>query len=152
VDVGLGADALGEISQFKSHCAAEILQVVDAKHLGEGWQDAPAARPRLSDEELRAKIDDTEKKIRALQEEEQQSGVILTAAQQDEIESFRGEMIRLRQELRAVQRSLREDVESLSTWVKIANIWAVPVLIALIAVVVALLRRSRIARGAARPA
>jgi len=107
---------------------------------------------RAKEQELRAKIDDTEKKIRALQEEEQQSGVILTAAQQDEIESFRGEMIRLRQELRAVQRSLREDVESLSTWVKIANIWAVPVLIALIAVVVALLRRSRIARGAARPA
>jgi ABC-type uncharacterized transport system involved in gliding motility auxiliary subunit len=107
---------------------------------------------RAKEQELRAKIDDTEKKIRALQDEEQQSGVILTAAQQEEIENFRGEMIQLRQELRAVQRSLREDVERLSTWVKIANIWAVPVLIALIAVIVALLRRTRIARGAARSA
>jgi ABC-type uncharacterized transport system involved in gliding motility auxiliary subunit len=107
---------------------------------------------RAKEQELRAKIDATEQKIRALQEEEQQSGVILTAAQQEEIENFRGEMITLRQELRAVQRSLREDVEGLSTWIKIANIWAVPVLVALIAVAVALVRRARTARGAARPA
>ncbi len=107
---------------------------------------------RAKEQELRAKIEATEQKIRALQEEEQQSGVILTAAQQEEIESFRGEMITLRQELRAVQRSLREDVEGLSTWIKIANIWAVPVLVALIAVAVALVRRARTARGAARPA
>ena len=84
----------------------------------------------------------------ALQEEEQQSGVILTAAQQAEIESFRGEMITLRQELRAVQRSLREDVERLATWIKVVNIWAVPVLIALLAIAVALVRRARTARAA----
>jgi ABC-type uncharacterized transport system involved in gliding motility auxiliary subunit len=54
-------------------------------------------------------------------------------------------MIDLRQELRAVQRSLREDVEGLSTWVKVINIWAVPVLLALIALVVAWWRRARAA-------
>jgi ABC-type uncharacterized transport system involved in gliding motility auxiliary subunit len=104
---------------------------------------------RAKEQELQAKIDETQKKIRSLQDEEQQSGVILTAAQQEEIENFRGEMIRLRQELRGVQRSLRDDVEHLSTWVKIVNIWAVPVLIALIALGVAVYRRLRIARGAA---
>ena len=104
---------------------------------------------RAKEQELQAKIDDTQTKIRQLQDEEQQSGVILTAAQQDEIENFRGEMITLRQELRGVQRSLREDVERLSTWIKIVNIWAVPVLIALLAIVVALVRRARTARGAA---
>jgi hypothetical protein len=61
-------------------------------------------------------------------------------------------MINLRQELRAVQRSLREDVERLSTWIKIINIWAVPVLVALLAIGVALWRHARTARGAARPA
>jgi len=103
---------------------------------------------RAKEQELRAKIEETERKIRALQEEEQQSGVILTAAQQQEIESFRGEMITLRQELRAVQRSLREDVERLATGIKIVNIWAVPVLIALLAIALALVRRARTARGA----
>ncbi len=104
---------------------------------------------RAKEEELKSKLDETQKKIRSLQDEEQQSGVILTAAQQNEIDNFRGEMIRLRQELRGVQRSLRENVESLSTWVKIVNIWAVPVLIALVAIVVALVRRARTRRGAA---
>ena len=75
--------------------------------------------------------------------------MILTAAQQAEIEDFRGEMITLRQELRAVQRSLREDVESLSTWIKVVNIWAVPVLVALLAIGVALWRHARTARAAA---
>jgi ABC-type uncharacterized transport system involved in gliding motility auxiliary subunit len=103
---------------------------------------------RAKEEELKTKLDDTEKKIRSLQDEEQQSGVILTAAQQNEIDNFRAEMITLRQELRGVQRSLRENVESLSTGVKIVNIWAVPVLIALVAFVVALVRRARTRRGA----
>jgi ABC-type uncharacterized transport system involved in gliding motility auxiliary subunit len=99
---------------------------------------------QAKEQELQAKIDETQKKIGSLQNEEQKSGVILTAAQQQEIDNFRGEMIRLRQELRGVQRSLRENVEHLSMWVKIINIWAVPVLIALIALGVAVYRRLRI--------
>jgi ABC-type uncharacterized transport system involved in gliding motility auxiliary subunit len=107
---------------------------------------------RAKEQELQAKIDDTQTKIRQLQDEEQQSGVILTAAQQDEIESFRGEMITLRQELRAVQRSLREAVERLSPCIKIITLGAVPVRVALLAIGVALWRLARTARGAARPA
>jgi ABC-type uncharacterized transport system involved in gliding motility auxiliary subunit len=103
---------------------------------------------RAKEQELLARIDATEGKIRQLKEEEQQSGVILTAAQQEEIENFRGEMIRLRQELRAVQRSLREDVESLSTWIKALNIWAVPILIALLAAGLAGFQRMRATRAA----
>ena len=60
---------------------------------------------RAKEQELLSRIDETEAKIRKLKEEEQKSGVILTAAEQQEIDSFRGEMIRLRQELRGVQRS-----------------------------------------------
>jgi gliding motility-associatede transport system auxiliary component len=102
---------------------------------------------RAKEQELQAKIDETQKKIRSLQDQEQQSGVILTAAQQQEIDNFRGDMVTLRQELRGVQRSLRENVEQLSTWVKIINIWAVPVLIALAALALAVYRRLRISRA-----
>jgi ABC-type uncharacterized transport system involved in gliding motility auxiliary subunit len=108
-------------------------------------------RFRAKEQELLARIDETQSKIRQLQEEEQQTGVILTAAQQEEIESFRAQMIGLRQELRGVQRSLREDVERLATWVKVINIWAVPVLLALLALMVAWWRRAR-ATSAARHA
>jgi ABC-type uncharacterized transport system involved in gliding motility auxiliary subunit len=107
---------------------------------------------RAKEQELLARLEETEAKIRALKEEEQQSAVILTAAQQAEIESFRAEMLTLRRELRDVQRSLRENVEGLSTWIKALNIWAVPVLIALLAAGLAWFQRHRARRAAATPA
>jgi ABC-type uncharacterized transport system involved in gliding motility auxiliary subunit len=103
---------------------------------------------RAKEQELLARIEDTQGKIRALKDEEQKSGLILTAAQQDEIENFRAEMINLRRELRGVQHSLREDVEGLSTWIKALNIWAVPVLIALLAAALAGFQRLRATRAA----
>ena len=103
---------------------------------------------RAKEQELLARIDETEAKIRELKDEEQRSGVILTAAQQEEIDNFRAEMITLRQELRAVQRSLHEDVERLSTAIKALNIWAVPVLVALLAAGLALFQRLRATRAA----
>ena len=111
-------------------------------------EQAAEYRYRAKEQELLAAIEATEAEIRRLKEEEQQTGVILTAAEQQKIEAFRAEMIRLRQELRAVQRSLREDVERLATWVKVVDIWAVPVVIALIALVVAGWRRLRRRRAA----
>lgn len=104
-------------------------------------------RFRAKEQELLAKIDQTEAKIRTLKEEEERTSVIMTAAQQEEIDRFRAEMIPLRQELRAVQRSLHEDVERLATWLKAFNIWAVPVLIALLAAVIAWLQRIRRSRS-----
>lgn len=106
---------------------------------------------RSKEQELLTQIEETERNIQGLQDEEQQSGVILTAEQQSEIENFRAEMIGLRQELRGVQRSLRQDVEALATKLKFLNIWAVPLVIALIAIGLALFRQMRALRFAARP-
>jgi ABC-type uncharacterized transport system involved in gliding motility auxiliary subunit len=103
---------------------------------------------RAKEQELLSRIDETEANISKLKEEEQKSGVILTAAEQQEIDSFRGEMIRLRQELRGVQRSLHQDAETLSTRIKALNIWAVPVLIALVAAGLAGFQRIRATRAA----
>ena len=83
-------------------------------------QDAEI-RFRAKEQELLGRIKATQDKIEALQQEEQSSGVILTAEQQAEVDDFRAEMIGLRQELRGVQRSLRQDVESLATQVKLAQ-------------------------------
>jgi ABC-type uncharacterized transport system involved in gliding motility auxiliary subunit len=106
---------------------------------------------RAKEQELLGKIEGTQAKIQALQEEELQGGVVLAAEQQAEIDDFRAEMIALRQELRLVQRSLRQDVETLSTWVKIVNIWAVPLVIGVVALILALVRRTRAIRFAAAP-
>jgi len=106
---------------------------------------------RSKEQELLTQIEETEGNIQALQDEEQQSGVILTAEQQSEIENFRAEMIGLRQELRGVQRSLRQDVEALATRLKFLNIWAVPVVIALFAIGLALFRQMRAWRFATSP-
>lgn len=106
---------------------------------------------RSKEQELLAEIEKTEQNIQKLQDEEQQSGVILTAEQQTEIEDFRADMIGLRQELRGVQRSLREDVDALDTRLKFLNIWAVPLVIAMIAMGLALFRQMRTWRFAARP-
>jgi ABC-type uncharacterized transport system involved in gliding motility auxiliary subunit len=110
-------------------------------------QDAEI-RFRAKEQELLGKIKETQDKIAALQQEEQSSGVILTAEQQTEIDDFRSEMIGLRQELRGVQRSLRQDVESLATRIKLLNIWTVPILVALFAIGLALVRKVRAARFA----
>ncbi|MGH6921023.1 MAG: GldG family protein [Geminicoccaceae bacterium] len=110
-------------------------------------QDAEI-RFRAKEQELLGRIAATQDKIAALQQEEQSSGVILTTEQQAEIDDFRAEMIGLRQELRAVQRSLRQDVEALATRVKLLNIWTVPILVALFAIGLAAVRKVRAARFA----
>ena len=103
---------------------------------------------RAKEEELLAGIEAAQERIRALQEGGPDGRAILSAGQQAEIEAFRSEMIRLRQELRDVQRSLREDVEDLGFWVRVVNIWAVPALIGLLALGLALWRRLRAQRPA----
>lgn len=104
------------------------------------------SRFRAKEQELLGRIADMERTIEQLQREEQNTGVLLTAQQQAEIDNFRVEMLDLRTELRNVQRSLREDVESLQREVRLINIWAVPVLVALLAIVLAVVRRIRRAR------
>jgi ABC-type uncharacterized transport system involved in gliding motility auxiliary subunit len=101
---------------------------------------------RAKEQELLASIQTIEQNIQRLQEEEQATGVLHTAQQQQEIDNFRVQMLDTRRDLRDVQRSLRTDVESLESRIRVVNIWAVPVVIAIFAVLLALVRRMRRAR------
>jgi ABC-type uncharacterized transport system involved in gliding motility auxiliary subunit len=101
---------------------------------------------RAKEQELLATIEVIDQNIQRLQQEEQATGVLLTSAQQDEIDNFRVQMLDNRRDLREVQRSLRNDVESLESQVRIINIWAVPVVIAIFAVLLAFVSRMRRAR------
>ncbi|MDH3738115.1 MAG: GldG family protein [Alphaproteobacteria bacterium] len=101
---------------------------------------------RAKEQELLTKIGEIEENIERLQREEQATGVPFTSAQQQEIDNFRVEMLANRRDLRGVQRSLRNDVETLENRVRVINIWAVPVVIAIVALLLALVRRMRRAR------
>ncbi len=101
---------------------------------------------RAREQELLNSISKIEKNIDELKREEQTTGVILTSAQQNEIDNFRVKMLDSRRDLRQVQRSLRNDVETLENRIRVVNIWAVPVVIAFIAILLAFVRRARRAR------
>jgi ABC-type uncharacterized transport system involved in gliding motility auxiliary subunit len=70
-------------------------------------------------------------------------GQILTAEQQAELERFRKRVAETRLELKEVRKNLRQDAEALVFWTKVVNIAAMPVLVALFGLGVALLRRRR---------
>lgn len=99
-------------------------------------------RFRAKEQELLAALRDTEQKLAQVQKQEGAEGaVVLTPEQKEAIEKFRDDAVRIRRELRDVQHALRQDVESLSNWVEAINIGLIPALVAVVAIVLALVRR-----------
>ncbi len=106
------------------------------------------ARYRATEQELTQKLRDLENKIQQLQVTEGPEGttVLLSDAQRDEIEAARLEMIDVRRQLRDVQYKLHQDIESLETRLKFFNIAGVPILVAIVAIVLAGAKRARFRR------
>jgi ABC-type uncharacterized transport system involved in gliding motility auxiliary subunit len=106
------------------------------------------AELRLRDRErgLQDKLKDTETKIQDLQRKKGEgSTLLLSAEQKREIESFRGEQLKTRKELRAVQHDLRRNIERLGDWLKFINIALIPILIGLGAALAGVWRARRTA-------
>ena len=105
-----------------------------------------AAEDRYRDREqaLAKQLEETEKKLKDLQTKEQAGGAaVLSLKQREAIDNFRADMIKIRRELRQVQLSLREDIDTLDAWTRVLNIGAMPVLVAVFAIALALARRQR---------
>lgn len=68
---------------------------------------------------------------------------ILTPEQQAEIENFRKAAAETRRDLKEVRRNLREDVDRLQFWTKVANIGLVPLLVAIAGLILAFAQRRR---------
>jgi gliding motility-associatede transport system auxiliary component len=97
---------------------------------------------------LEDELQKTNAKLQELQKAQggaAKGGQILTAEQQAELERFRKRVAETRLELKEVRRSLRQDAEALVFWTKVANIALMPILVALVGLVVALVRRRRMA-------
>jgi ABC-type uncharacterized transport system involved in gliding motility auxiliary subunit len=111
------------------------------------------------EQQLQQKITQTETQLRALQGQNAQTQPGQPAAQQDvlspeqqqTVERFRRDLVAARGSLRQVQANLRRDVDRLGSVLAFVNIAVVPILIALVAILLAFLRRRRrmLARGLA---
>ena len=70
-------------------------------------------------------------------------GAILTPEQQAEMENFRKKSVETRRELKDVRKNLREETETLQLWTKVVNIALVPLLVMVLGITLAIIKRSR---------
>ena len=101
-------------------------------------------RFRAKEQELEGQLRSTEDKLTALQSKnDDKSALILSPEQEQELDRFQQEKLRIRKELRAVRLGLDQDIKSLGTTLKIVNILVFPLLFAFTALIVAAFRRRR---------
>jgi ABC-type uncharacterized transport system involved in gliding motility auxiliary subunit len=111
------------------------------------------AQFRQNERELQQKLEATERRLRELRQGPQQGErgrgeAVITPEQRAEIDRAREEIVRTRQQLRAVQLELRRDIEGLETRLRLLNIAAVPLLLTVFAIGLGVVRARR--RAAAR--
>jgi ABC-type uncharacterized transport system involved in gliding motility auxiliary subunit len=111
-------------------------------------QRAADTRYQATEKELETKLKDTQDKIKGLQDQSGRSGVTPAAAQAQAIDNFRADMIGIRQQLRQVQLALRQDINRLQAWTEFFDIAFVPILVAIVAMIVGIIRLRRRARHA----
>lgn len=99
-------------------------------------------RFRKREAELVERIREAEKKIGEI-EDTAGGGLVLAPEQEAAVEELRTKLLEARRELREVQRGLRDDLETLVDRLQMLNIAAVPALIALLGLGVAVVRRRR---------
>jgi ABC-type uncharacterized transport system involved in gliding motility auxiliary subunit len=94
--------------------------------------------------ELQAELRQTEAKLTELQgKREDQSSLVLSPEQEEELKRFTAEKNRARKELRETQRGLDVDIDRLESILKALNILLMPLLVAAAGILVLALRRRR---------
>jgi len=96
--------------------------------------------------ELEDTLQTTQEKLTTLQK--QRGGAqssILTPEQQTEVDNFRKKTTDTKRDLKDLRKNLREESEQLQFWTKLINIATVPLLVVLLGVILALVRRRKVA-------
>jgi len=110
-------------------------------------RDAADAKYRATEQQLTTQLADVQQQLASLQPSDKTGEqALLTPEQQETIRKFRTQVLTIRSQLRDVEHALNQDIDRLQTRVMLANIGAVPVLVALAALAVALVRRARARR------
>jgi len=100
-------------------------------------------RFRAKEQQLTQQLKDTEQKLSQLPRAPEGSVDVLTPEQVSAIEGFRSQLLNIRSELRDVQFALRRNVDDLKNWVTALNVGAVPLLVAILALLFAMRRPRR---------
>ena len=104
---------------------------------------------RAKEQSLTGHLDELEKKAQAMQVKRDSSGAeVLSEADKKTVDSYRGEILATRRELRDVQRALRENIERLQSLITFTNIGGVPIIFGLILIAIAVVRHRRRRRRA----
>ncbi len=137
-----GSDALISL-RSRGESLRPFLLVEDIRRSAEG-------QFRQTERSLQQRLEETERRLRELRQGggAEAQGAVVTPEQRAEIDAARAEILRTRQELRGVQLELRRDIEGLEGVLRLVNIALVPVLLTVVAIVLAVLRARR--RAAAR--
>lgn len=99
---------------------------------------------RAKEQGLTSRLGELEKKLKDMQVRRDDTGAaILNDQDKQTIESYRGEMLATRQELREVQRALRQSIDSLESIITFINIGLIPIIFGLILIGVAVMRHRR---------
>lgn len=99
---------------------------------------------REKEKELLARLQETDQKIRNMQNQKQKGNeFMLNIKQQQEVANFRAEKIKIRKELRNVQHELQKNIASLETNMKFINIGLMPLLIGIGGITLGILNRRR---------
>ena len=104
------------------------------------------ARDRYQEQigRLQKEQEETQQRVNELQgKKEAGQKFVLSKDQMDEIEKFRTKAAESRKKLREVRRDLRQDVSALETRLKWINIAAVPVLVAIVGLALAVVRKQK---------
>jgi ABC-type uncharacterized transport system involved in gliding motility auxiliary subunit len=114
------------------------LKDMEAK-AGEEWKDKLKA--------LEAQKSETERKISELQASKpgSEQKFILSPEQQKELENYQKAVADVNKDLKSVRKKLRQETDALEFWTKVANIGAMPALVAITGVVLAIVKRKRTA-------
>jgi ABC-type uncharacterized transport system involved in gliding motility auxiliary subunit len=108
-------------------------------------------RYREKEQALTAKLKEVQDQLAKLEKAGEGGNLILSEADRQAIEKFRGDMLSIRRELREVKRALREDIDRLDGWLKFANIALVPLLIGFGGLGWAAMHRRRTSAPPAKP-
>ncbi|WP_353572789.1 Gldg family protein [Candidatus Albibeggiatoa sp. nov. BB20] len=107
-------------------------------------QKVAEQRFREKEQEVQARLEQTEQKLAELQSQKQGgSALLLSTEQRQELERFRQQKVQIRKELRDVQHQLRKDIETLESRMTFLNIGLIPFLIAFLGIGLALFRREK---------
>ncbi len=122
--------------------------------LVEAIQSNAEARYRQTEQNLRAHLDEVEKELRGLRtgggeagSEGRKTEAVITPEQRVAIDAARKDIVDTRKKLRDVQLDLNREISGLDAWLRIVNIVLVPAALTVVAIVLALIQRTRRARA-----